>query len=129
MMQGSSVGPAFVKIASVYMVAALVLGVVMGMTQSFALVSVHSHLGLLGWATMAIAGLVYIAAPRCGRSRLSRVHFWLHNTGLPLMVLSLVWKEYGSSVQAEKAVGIGSLLVLAALLFFTIKLFKNLRNA
>jgi len=129
MMKENSVGPALVKIAAVYMLAALFLGVAMGLTQNFALVSVHTHLGLLGWATMAIAGLVYIAVPCCGRSRLSRIHFWLHNIGLPVMAGSLVWKEYGASVQAEKMIGIGSLVVLAALLFFTINLFKNLKNA
>jgi len=44
------------------------------------------------------------------------------------MVFSLVWKEYGSSTQAEAGVGLGSFLVLAALLVFTINVFRNLPN-
>ncbi len=120
-----SVGPALVQIASIYMMAGVVLGIAMGVSQGFALVSVHSHLGLLGWSTMAITGLVYIAVPRCAGNRLSRWHFWFHNIGLPVMLFSLVWKEYGSSAQAEAGVGLGSVLLLVALLFFTINVFRN----
>jgi cbb3-type cytochrome oxidase subunit 1 len=120
-----SVGRALVQIASIYMMAGVVLGIVMGVSESFALVSVHSHLGLLGWSTMAITGLVYIALPRCEGSQLSRWHFWFHNIGLPVMLVSLIWKEYGGSSQAEAGAGLGSFIVLVALLFFTINVFRN----
>lgn len=125
MQREQSVGPALVRIASVYMMAGVVLGIWMGVSQSFALVSVHSHLGLLGWSTMAITGLVYVVLPRCAGNRLSRWHFWFHNIGLPVMLFSLVWKEYGSSEQAEAGIGVGSVLVLAALLFFTVNVLRN----
>jgi hypothetical protein len=73
------------------MLAGLVLGMVMAVRQDFSLVSVHSHIGLLGWAAMAITGLAYLALPKCGQSRLAAVHFWLHNIGVPLLLGSLAF--------------------------------------
>jgi cbb3-type cytochrome oxidase subunit 1 len=123
------VGFTLLKIASIYMMAALILGMVMGMSHSFALISVHSHIGLLGWLTMAVTGLVYVAAPGCDGNRLSKLHFWLHNLGLPVMVFSLTWSQYSASPQLEAATGVGSALVLVALLLFTVNLFVNCRHA
>src|SRR5512143_786204 len=124
----SPLGFSLIKIASIYMVAALSLGLYMGVTHSFGLVSVHIHIGLLGWATMAIAGLIYVAVPQCDGNVLSQVHFWLHNLGLPVMITGLVWVEKSSDNKAEAVIGIGSLLVLLALLFFAVNLFKNCRK-
>ena len=57
-MEGRSrVGFSLLKIASLYMMAALILGLVLGVSHSFALLSVHSHIGLLGWLTMAVTGV------------------------------------------------------------------------
>lgn len=118
----------FIKIASIYMMASLVLGYYMGATHVFTLLSVHSHIGLLGWTTMALTGLIYVTVPRCDGNRLARAHFWLHNLGLPVMIAGLIWNEYSPSSRAEVVIGVGSGLVVAALLIFAINLFKNCRN-
>lgn len=102
------------------------MGLYVAMAKQYALATVHSHLLLLGWATMAIAGLVYFAAPDCATSRLARAHFWLHNAGLPVMMASLAVYEFGNA-QAEILVGIGSMIVAVSLLLFTINLFRRCR--
>jgi hypothetical protein len=50
-----------IRIASIYMLSSVVLGLYMGVTHSFTLITVHSHMALLGWATMALAGVIYVA--------------------------------------------------------------------
>src|SRR6516164_4873841 len=87
-------GVRLIQISAVYMVIGLSLGLVMGISGNFSLTSVHAHVALLGWATMAITGIVYVVIPDCARSRLATVHFWGHNVGLPLMVASLAIKDY-----------------------------------
>lgn len=72
-------GIRFLKIAVVYLVIGAALGLFMGITQKFVLAPVHAHLLLLGWASLALAGLVYHFYPVAGETRLARVHFWLHN--------------------------------------------------
>ena len=124
----SKMGITLVKIASIYMMVGLVVGLLMGMTGNHALVTVHSHTSLLGWVTMAITGLVYIVRPRFAASKLSPVYFWLHNIGLPIMIFSLaLYYGYGNPA-AEKVAGMASIIVLLALLVFTINIFKSLKN-
>jgi cbb3-type cytochrome oxidase subunit 1 len=124
----NKIGVRLIMIASIYMVVALFLGLVMGMSGNHALTTVHSHMSLLGWTTMAITGFVYMLRPRCANTPLSSIHFWLNNIGLPIMILGLVLSYgYGNS-EAEKIAGIGSIIVLLSLLVFAINMVKNLRN-
>jgi cbb3-type cytochrome oxidase subunit 1 len=124
----NTVGIRLVQIAAIYMVIGLGMGLFMAVAKDHTLSTVHSHLSLLGWMTMGIAGLIYMAAPSCVTSPLARWHFWLHNVGLPIMIVSLALKEYGND-HAEKFVGLGSIVVLVALVVFAINVLKNLRRA
>ena len=124
----SKIGVNLVKIASVYMMVGLVIGLMMGLSGNHALATVHSHISLLGWTTMAITGLVYLIRPRCAESKLSHLYFWLHNIGLPIMMFSLVLYHGYGNAQAEKVAGIGSIIVLISLFVFTINIFRNLKN-
>jgi hypothetical protein len=118
-----------VRVASLYMLAGLVLGMVMAIRQDFSLVSVHSHIGLLGWAAMAVTGLAYIVLPRCGQSKLATIHFWLHNVGVPLMLGSLAFMQLTGNTGAEPLIGLGGSLVIAGIVAFTINVFVNGRAA
>jgi nitric oxide reductase large subunit len=106
------------------MVIGLGVGLIMGISGNFSLTSVHAHVALLGWATMAITGIVYLVMPDCGRSKLVAFHFWGHNIGLPLMVTSLAVKDY-VRVDMGPVIGAGSALVLVSLLLFAINMFRN----
>lgn len=120
----SLTGVRLLKISAVYMVIGLIMGLAMGISGDFSLSSVHAHLSLLGWATMSIAGIVYMVMPRLSRSRLASLHFWGHNLGLPVMMVSLGLFTYGHAA-AEKAVALGSTIVLLSLLLFAVNLIVN----
>jgi L-asparagine transporter-like permease len=118
------IGLRLVKVAVVYMLIGLLMGLAMGVSGNFTLTSVHTHTLLLGWASMGLAGIVYIEMPSCSRSRLAKLHFWGHNVGLPVMMVSLALTAYGLNA-AEKAIAASSTLVLASLVLFAINVFKN----
>ena len=80
---------AWCKLAVAYLLAGVVLGVAMGASEDFTLRSVHSHLSLLGWTTLALAGLIYHQFPEARGSRLAVIHFWTYNLALPPMMASL----------------------------------------
>ena len=84
-------GIRFIKIAAVYLAIGVTMGLAMGIMQSFALHPVHAHINLLGWATMALAGLIYVQFPRAAETRLAKVHFWIHNLALPVMMVALAF--------------------------------------
>jgi cbb3-type cytochrome oxidase subunit 1 len=110
---------------SEYMSIGLIMGLGMAIAKNFTLLPVHVHISLLGWATMAIAGLVYILIPSCVQNRLAKLHFWGHNIGLPLMI-SLAM-EMLRITAAERAIAAGSALVVASLLLFSVNLIRNAR--
>ena len=119
-----NVGLTLVKIAAIYMLIGVVMGVAMGISGNFSLSSTHSHILLLGWLTMSVSGIVYILIPGCNHNRLAMLHFWGHNVGLPVMTASLALYVYGYT-DAEKTIGVGSVLILISLLVFTINLYRN----
>ena len=124
----SKIGINLIKIASIYMVLGLILGVIMGMSKNHTLTTVHAHMSLLGWSTMGITGLIYISLPDCGNNALAKTHFWLHNIGLPIIVVSLtLFYGYGNA-QAEPVAGIGSIIVLLGLIAFAANILINVKG-
>jgi cbb3-type cytochrome oxidase subunit 1 len=117
-------GIRLIQIAAVYMVMGLVMGLWMSIATDFILSPVHAHITLLGWVTMAITGIVYTLQRRCARNQLARLHFWGHNVGLPIMMISLSLYLRGMK-EAEKAIAAGSVLVIASLVLFAVNLMRN----
>src|SRR5215467_11574173 len=87
----ASMGIRFLKIAAVYLFVGVAMGLAMGITQSFALHPVHAHVNLLGWASLALAGLIYVQFPAAAETRLARIHFWMHNVSLPIFMTALAF--------------------------------------
>jgi len=120
-------GLKFLKIAVVYLFVGACLGLGMGITQKFTLVPVHAHLLLLGWASLALAGVVYHFYPAASTTRMARVHFWLHNAAVPVMMSALSAVLLGHQqaipflVAAEFAAAAG-ILVFAANIFTNVKM-------
>lgn len=118
----------FIKIAVLYLVLGVSLGLYMGMTQQFTLHPVHAHLNLLGWASLALCGLVYAAFPAAAETRLAKIHFWLHNLGLPPLMVSLALLLSGNAAM-EGVVGVFSMVVAAGILMFVINVWLAVRPA
>jgi len=118
----------FIKIAVLYLVVGVSFGLYMGMTTKFTLTPVHAHLNLLGWASLALCGLVYHAYPAAAETRLARIHFWLHNVGLPPLLLSLALMLSGNAA-FEPAVGIFSIVVALGILLFAINVWLAVQPA
>jgi len=116
----------FIKIAVFYLACGICLGLYMGMTTQFTLAPVHAHLNLLGFAVMTLAGLVYRAFPEAAETRLAKVHFWLHNVGLPPLMISLALMLKGNAA-LEPVVGITSMVVGAGVFAFIINVWLSVR--
>lgn len=117
----------FLKIAVIYLVIGAVVGLVMGINQNFALAPVHAHLALLGWASLALAGLIYHLYPAASTTLLARFHFWLHNLGLPVFMVALGFLLTGSE-SAAPVVAIGASVVLLGLVLFAANVLLNVNS-
>lgn len=118
---------AWFRLAAIYLLVSVILGVAMGASENFALRSVHSHVSLLGWTTLALAGLIYRVFPEAGASRLANVHFWLYNLALPPMMGSLAVLLLGYPDVTPILAG-SQILVSAGLLAFVVNVFLNVRQ-
>ena len=113
----------FVKTSLLYLVAALLAGVLLALRSTLdlpaiagGLTPVYFHLFMVGWVTQIIAGVAYWMFPKWSRERprgydgLAWATFWLLNVGLLLRVVA----EPAQTVNAWP--GWGWLIVAAALL-------------
>lgn len=115
----------FLRIAAVYFVVAIVLGLYMGITERFTAVPVHAHLNLLGWVSMALFGLVYHAFPAAGQTKLARWHFWIHNLSLPVFMVALYFMLAGNAALGP-VVGIVATITGLGIVLFAINLWRTI---
>jgi len=121
-------GVRFLRIAVVYLAIGACLGLAMGIKENFVLAPVHAHLLLLGWASLALAGIIYHLYPGAADTRLARVHFWLHNVGLPVFMAGLGMLLTGTA-GAGPVVGVAATVVLVGLVVFATNILLNVRSA
>lgn len=76
---------AFIVIAILYALLGQVLGIWMGINQDFGHRHLHAHINLVGWVSLALAGLVYRSYPKMAGRALARWHFWVANLGALLL--------------------------------------------
>lgn len=79
----------WLRVAIVYFVIAVAMGVFMSASEDHRLLPVHAHLNLLGWVSMALIGFIYRAFPGAATTRLAKTQFWLHNIALPPLMVGL----------------------------------------
>jgi cbb3-type cytochrome oxidase subunit 1 len=115
-----------IKIGVLYLAVGICLGIVMGAREQFTLAPVHAHINLLGFVTLTLAGLIYKAFPAAAETRLARIHFWLHNIGLPPFMVALALMLSGNSGMGP-VVGILSVVVGGGVLLFIINVWRTLR--
>jgi FtsH-binding integral membrane protein len=58
---------------------------------------------------------------------MAKVHFWLHNIGLPIMMIALAFLVSGTK-NATPAVAVGSTLVVLGVIVFAINIIKNVKG-
>ena len=125
--QFSHAGIIWLKLAVLYLILGISLGIAMGASQNFTLRPVHAHINLLGWTTMALAGLIYSVFPKAGESRLARLHFWLLNLALPVMMGALTLLLLGH-MSIAPVLAIAEIVGALAILAFAANLFLNLKR-
>jgi hypothetical protein len=124
----SSAGIIWLKLAALYLVVGIALGIAMGASENFVLQPVHAHINLLGWATLALSGLIYSVFPQAGQNRLAKLHFWLLNLSLPVMMAALTLLVLGNKAVIP-VLGISEIVSALAVLAFVVNIFTNLKSA
>lgn len=122
--QFSRAGVIWLKLAITYLIIGVSLGIAMGATRNFVLMPVHAHINLLGWTTLALAGLIYTVFPLAGASRLAKLHFWFINVSMPVMLGSLAALLLGNP-QVEPILAVSEFVAAAGVLAFAANIYLN----
>ncbi|WP_144462033.1 cytochrome-c oxidase [Siminovitchia fortis] len=120
-------GIKLIKIAVVYFLIGISLGLYMSVTHKFVLSTVHVHMNLLGWVSLAIAGILYLLFPHLPLTSAAKAHFWLHNIGLPIMMISIALAILEVSPVFFPIATLGGVVTVLGVFCFGYNVLKNLR--
>ena len=120
----SSPGVIWIKAAVIYFLAGVVLGIYMGASGDHLFIPIHAHFNLLGWASLALIGLIYNQFPVAGSNQLARAQFWLHNVGLIVAMLLLAGLLRGNAA-LDPFIGIASVVIGLSVVLFVVNVFRN----
>jgi hypothetical protein len=121
-----SMGIWFLRVAVIYLVIGVIFGFAMGISEKIQFASVHAHLNLLGWATLALSGVIYSIFPSAGNNRLAVWHFWLHNIGLPIFLVGLYLVAAGRVL--VPVLSAGATVAILGIILFAINVLLNVRS-
>ncbi|HWU84875.1 MAG TPA: hypothetical protein VN028_06030 [Rhodocyclaceae bacterium] len=121
----NALGIRCLKLAVLYALVAIGIGIAMAASHDFAQKTLHAHTNLAGWVSLAVMGLAYIALPALTRSWLATAHFWLHNTGVPIMLVGVYFIHAGQMETGEPFAKIGSTITALAFLCFALNVWRN----
>ena len=107
----------FLRLAVLYFVAGVLLGLFMAASHDHTMFPVHAHLNLLGWVSLSLFGLYYRALPAAAATRLAQVHFWIY---VPAHVVQMVllFALFRGHPEVEPPLAVASTLVGVGVLCF-----------
>jgi len=115
------------RAAGAFLVAGLIWGLVMAISQDFSTMPAHAHLNLLGWISLFLFGLYYRLHPWLEGSRGTRVQVWIWIIGTIIMAIGITLVQTGHTL-GEPIAAIGSITVLLDALLFGWLVFQGERN-
>ncbi|WP_203364583.1 cbb3-type cytochrome c oxidase subunit I [Bacillus sp. REN10] len=118
----------FIKIAVVYFALGVLLGYYMSIQHTYTLTGVHVHLLLLGWVAFMFAGIIYYLFPSLTFGKIAKAHYWLHNIGLPIMMIALTFLLATKDDSFTLWVALGSTLTTLGILLFVYNILANLKT-
>lgn len=108
----------YVVIGAVWLVIGIILGIVMGATENFALMPLHAHINLVGFACHSIFGLAYRQWPAMKASGLAPAQFWIFVLATPVTLVGLYFTLTGGPAMPTIVGSLG--ILLGAILFLVV---------
>ncbi len=118
----------FLRLATLYLVAGVSLGLFMAASHDHAMHPVHAHLNLLGFVLLTLFGLFYRAFPAATETLPAKLHFGIYVPAhfVQMILLTLL---YSGNPGVEPALAAASMLVGVAILCFAVTVWKNTKLA
>jgi predicted cobalt transporter CbtA len=105
------------RAAIVMVIAGMIWGIAMGITQDHSTLPAHAHLNLLGWVSLFLFGIYYHLHPAIDRSRLASLQVWVWVASTIILTIGVALVHSGRAI-GDPIAAVSSLLVLSDMLLF-----------
>ncbi|GGN50808.1 MULTISPECIES: hypothetical protein [Oceanobacillus] len=119
-------GAKWIKIAALYFIIGIGFGLFMLYTIQLQWGATHAHINVVGWLSTGLIGVIYSVYPKAGNSQLGKLQFWLHQIGLPFLLIGMMMIYLDVPlIVLEIFVSGGGVAFLISVVLFIINLFQN----
>jgi hypothetical protein len=112
------------RAAVLLVIAGMLWGIVMGISEDHSTMPAHAHLNLLGWVSLFLFGVYYHLHPAIDRSRLASLQVWIWVAGTIVMTIGVGLVHSGHEI-GDPIAAVSSLLILADTLLFAWLVFRS----
>jgi hypothetical protein len=105
------------RAAVLMVVAGMIWGIVMGITQDHSTLPAHAHLNLLGWVSLFLFGIYYHLHPSVDRNPMALVQVWIWIATTIVLTVGVALVHSGHAA-GDPIAAAGSLVILADMLLF-----------
>lgn len=123
------VSAAFFLTGGLFVLAGMIWGMTMGISQNFQTAPAHAHLNLLGWVTMGLYGTFYAFTAKSGSNRLAWSNYIASALGVIIMIPSLGMMLGTGNAAYMPGVAVGSVLNLVGLLMFLVSAIREVSRS
>ena len=115
------------RAAVLLVLAGMVWGIQMAISQDHSAFPAHAHLNLLGFVLLFLFGFYYRLHPPLDRSRVALIHVWVWIAATTVLVIGVGLVHTGHEI-GDPIAAVGSLVVFGDMLLFGWLLFKSERE-
>ena len=105
------------RAAVVMVVAGMIWGIAMGISEDHSTFPAHAHLNLLGWVSLFLFGIYYHLHPSLDRNRLASVQVWVWIAATIVLSVGVALVHSGRTI-GDPIAAVSSLVILADMLLF-----------
>ena len=116
------------KAAVLFVIAGMIWGMQMAITEDHSAFPAHAHLNLLGWVSLFLIGIFYRLHPALERSKVAMAQIWIWIVGTVIQAIGVAMVHTGRPAGDPAAAG-GSMLVVVSVLLFAWLVFRAEANA
>jgi peptidoglycan/LPS O-acetylase OafA/YrhL len=103
--------------AVLFVIAGMVWGIVMAISDDHSAMPAHAHLNLLGWVSLFLFGIFYHLHPALDRSRIAAVQVWIWIGSTVILTVGVALVHSGHAI-GDPIAAVGAIVALADMLLF-----------
>jgi hypothetical protein len=105
------------RAAVLLVIAGMIWGIAMGISEDHSTFPAHAHLNLLGWVSLFLFGIYYHLHPAMDLDRLAKVQVWVWIAATIVLTIGVALVHSGRKI-GDPIAAVSSLVVLADALLF-----------